>query len=196
MTFSDAIKVGLAVVASLGGGGAIVLGLSRYLGQIWIDRLKGQLDERLRRLDSDLKQRNFLLQRFAEYELEGLVECWRAARACVPLINATRPLDSGTDKDVLAKRTKALSDGHNALLATTIKHEPFLPVDIIATLDAISTTLRFELSQINRGTPFVTDADRDWWDEGKKNRDKVEELSAVLLRQVRERARTLRAEQE
>jgi hypothetical protein len=96
MTFGDVAKVGAAVIISLGGGGAIVFGLSGFLGKVWVDRLKGDIDARLQRLDSALKHRNFLLQRFAEYELEGIVECWRSARACVPLINATRPEDSGT----------------------------------------------------------------------------------------------------
>ena len=95
MSFEDVAKVGAAVIISLGGGGAIVFGLSGFLGKAWVDRLKAT--SMLACIGSTaLKQHSFLLQRFAEYELEGIVECWRAARACVPLINATRPIDSGT----------------------------------------------------------------------------------------------------
>jgi hypothetical protein len=38
MTFADVAKITLTVVASLGGGGAIVFGLSGFLGKIWADR--------------------------------------------------------------------------------------------------------------------------------------------------------------
>jgi hypothetical protein len=38
MSFGDALEVGAAVVASLGGGGVIVLSLSGYLGKLWAER--------------------------------------------------------------------------------------------------------------------------------------------------------------
>ncbi len=192
MTFADVVKVGAAVIVSLGGGGAIVFGLSGFLGKVWVDRLKGDIDARLHRLDSALKHHNFLLQRFSEYELEGIVECWRAARACLPLMNATRPIDSGTDEHVLAANAKALSDAHNVLIAVAAKHEPFLPADVVATLDAIANTVRLELSNIQHHQPFVG----DWWEAGERNAREVERLCAVLLKQVKERSTELRSEQE
>ena len=39
MNPSDLGKIALTVLASLGGGGAIVLGMSNWLGKIWADRL-------------------------------------------------------------------------------------------------------------------------------------------------------------
>jgi hypothetical protein len=101
MNWVDALQVSTLVIVSLGGGGAIVFGLSRFLGDKWLQDWKGEIDARLQRLDAALEHRNFLLQRQAEFELEALTECWRAARACLPLINATRPVDSGTDVEVL-----------------------------------------------------------------------------------------------
>ena len=38
MSFGDALELGTAIVASLGGGGALVFSLSGYLGKIWADR--------------------------------------------------------------------------------------------------------------------------------------------------------------
>ena len=38
MTFTEIAELAAAVIASIGGGGAIVLGLSGYLGRIWADR--------------------------------------------------------------------------------------------------------------------------------------------------------------
>src|SRR5947209_19434584 len=117
MDWRDVLNVALVVIGSLGGGGLIVFGLSGFLGRIWIDRLRGDIDAKLHRLDALLEHGNFLLQRFAEFELEALTECWRAARACLPLLNATRPYDSGTNEDVLVANAKLLGDAHNVLLA-------------------------------------------------------------------------------
>lgn len=116
MEWVDALKVGAVVIASLRGGGGIVLGLSRFLGDKWLQDWKGDIDARLQRLDAALKHRNYLLQRLAEYELEAITDCWRAARACLPVLNATRPLDSGTDEAVLTANATNLSEAHNSLI--------------------------------------------------------------------------------
>src|SRR5882672_1086527 len=140
MGWIDALKIGAVVIGSLGGGGAIVFGLSGFLGQVWMQRLKGEIDARLQRLDAALTHQNFLLQRFAELELEAIAECWRAARACLPLINATRPLDSGIGESaeaILLSNTKLLTDAHNVLITASGRHEPFLPTRIVELLDNI-----------------------------------------------------------
>jgi hypothetical protein len=38
VNLKDAVEIGAAVIASLGGGGAIVFGLSTFLGKLWADR--------------------------------------------------------------------------------------------------------------------------------------------------------------
>ena len=38
MNWTFAFHLGTAIIASLGGGGAIVFGLSNYLGKLWADR--------------------------------------------------------------------------------------------------------------------------------------------------------------
>jgi hypothetical protein len=88
---------------------------------------QGRIDAGLRRLDAALTHRSFLLQRFAEIELEGLRACWHAAQACHPLLNSTRVDDSGSDQEKLKNRRSALVDAHNGLVNTIGLHEPFLP---------------------------------------------------------------------
>jgi hypothetical protein len=51
MNISDLAKIVVSVLVSLGGGGAIVVGLSSWLGKIWAERLmererKGSLSVR------------------------------------------------------------------------------------------------------------------------------------------------------
>jgi hypothetical protein len=113
MTWQEAWQVGLVVVASLGGGGVIVAGLSNWLGRVWADRIvekqrleserelasqRGRIDQALARLDAALEHRNLVLQRLADIELQGLRECWQRARECHVHVNGLRPVDSGTDE--------------------------------------------------------------------------------------------------
>jgi hypothetical protein len=131
-----------------------------------------------------------VLQRFAEFELEAVTECWRAARECLPLINATRPYDSGTDEDVLQINTANLSNAHNKLIDAIGRHEIFLPAPIVETLDGIGRVIRMELSNIRHAEHF----EGTWWEDGEKNRDELKTLCNTLLKQVKSRAGELHAE--
>jgi hypothetical protein len=190
MTWVEALQVGTVVVASLGGGGTIVLGLSGFLGRIWAERFKGEIEAGLRQLDAALRHHTFLQQRFADLELEAIAQCWRAARACLPLINATRPHDSGTDREVLQANVNRLSDAHNALIEAVGRHEPFLPAAMVETLDAIGRVLRSELSHIRYHPAF----EGNWWEDGELKRREFAEHCDALLVQVRTRTAELRAE--
>jgi hypothetical protein len=190
MEWVDALKVSTLILASLGGGGGIVLGFSRFLGDKWLQAWKGDINARLQRLDAALKHRNYLLQRLAEFELEAITECWRAARACLPLINATRPYDSGTDEHVLLVHFANLSEGHNKLIEVIGQHEMFLSSALVDTLDAIGRVIRAELSNIRNDEHFKG----SWWKDGEKNRGDFKQLCDSLLNQVRGRAGELRAE--
>ncbi|WP_229620747.1 hypothetical protein [Vibrio parahaemolyticus] len=54
------IKIGVTIIAALGGSGAIILGLSNYLGKIWANRLmvkeKAEHDRELEKLRTELHQ--------------------------------------------------------------------------------------------------------------------------------------------
>lgn len=188
MTWTEALQVGTVVVGALGGGGAIVFAFSGFLGKIWLDRLKGEIDARLRRLDAVLEHGNFLLRRFAEFELEAITECWRTARACVPLLNAIRPLDSGTDEGVLTDNARRLGDAHNALVEALGRHEPFLPADMAERLETIRRVVALELSHVRHHERFTS----RWWDQGAINQRELQTLMHALLLRVQERVAHLR----
>ena len=190
MTWEDALKIGTIVVGSLGGGGAIVLAFSRVLGERWLQTLKGDIDAKLQRLDAELQHRNFVRQRFAEFELVAATECWRAARACLPLINANRPHDSGTDEAVLNDNAKRLADAHNSLLEVQGRHELFLDQALIDALDGLGKTIRLELAHIRHNERFKG----SWWTDGEANREAFKGTCDELLHLVRSRVTQLRAE--
>lgn len=190
MEWVDTLKIATIVLAGLGGGGGIVLGFSRFLGDTWLQTWKGDIDARLQRLDAALKHHNYLLQRLAEFELEAITECWRTARACLPLINATRPPDSGTDETILQANFTNLSEAHNKLIEVVGRHEMFLSKTVVDTLDAIGRVIRMELSNIQYHKHF----EGSWWEEGEKNRSEFKQLCDSLLTQIRDRAGELRVE--
>jgi hypothetical protein len=190
MSWQEAGQVGAVIVAALGGGGAIVLGLSKFVGDIWIERFKVDFEAKIKRLESRLEHGNFLLQRFAEYEFQALTECWRAAKACEPLLNAMRPDDA--DKAALPANAKALSIAHDRLLRVTGRHAPFLPQVSSRALDSMTRILRLEISNYQTDKDFVLDLK----DKGLKNRSEFEALVNVLLAEVQQRVSELRNEAE
>jgi FMN phosphatase YigB (HAD superfamily) len=62
MTLQEVLTIGAVVVASLGGGGLIVLGLSSFLGKVWADRLmeseRARHNQELERLRATLSAEN------------------------------------------------------------------------------------------------------------------------------------------
>ena len=69
MNWIDALKIGSAVVTSLGGGGLIVFGLSSWLGKVWANRLM-ESERQVHAIELE-KLRNFL-QQSTETELKSL----------------------------------------------------------------------------------------------------------------------------
>ncbi|WP_376890733.1 hypothetical protein, partial [Aeromonas veronii] len=61
---SEYLSIGATIIASLGGSGAIILGLSNYLGKVWAERLmvteKGNHEQKLERLRVQLQKENQL----------------------------------------------------------------------------------------------------------------------------------------
>ena len=214
MSWWDALKVGLVILGSVGSGGAIVVSLANVIGRRWADRaaenqrlrseaslealrlrseetlatLRGDVEGGLRRLDAALGHRSYLLQRFAEMELEGLRECWTKARACLPAINAPRAINSGKDLDELRVRVEFLRTAHNELLETMSKHEPFLPESVVTLLEQVRQKANLELIQIGSRKPFEGGGPGiDWWDQGRKNQEAVSQLTDALKLVVKAR---------
>lgn len=188
MTWTDAYQIAAAVLTGLGGGGAIVFGLSSYLGRVWADRQQGEIDARLKRLESALTHKNFIQQRFAELELDAITTCWRTSRQLLPLHYAVRAADSGTDETSLQERARALAESHDEALASLQQHEPFLPQEIADTMDEVLTIVRAELSDIQHHEHFVG----PWWDEGQRHHEAVGALTNRMLEQVKTRTSALR----
>jgi hypothetical protein len=92
MNQAEIWQVAAAVIAALGGSGAIILGLSSYLGKRWADRalekqkqeyaqlniaFNSQLDIATRRLQIELDAQGLFQKLRIESELERIKELWR-----------------------------------------------------------------------------------------------------------------------
>jgi hypothetical protein len=96
MNTKEVWEVALAVIASLGGGGLIVFGLSGYLGKLWADRalekqkheyaklniaFTQQLDLATRRIQVELDALGHLHKLAIESEFEKIRELWKKIAA-------------------------------------------------------------------------------------------------------------------
>jgi hypothetical protein len=96
MTPKEILEVALAVVGSLGSGGAIVFGLSSYLGKVWADRglekqkqeyaqlniaFNNQLGIATRRLQIELDAVGHLRKLTIESEFQKLNALWKSLAA-------------------------------------------------------------------------------------------------------------------
>jgi hypothetical protein len=92
MTAKDTFEVAAAVIASLGGGGAVVYAMSGFLGKLWADRalekqkqdyaqlniaFNHQLELATRRVQIELDTLGHLHKLRTETELEKIRELWR-----------------------------------------------------------------------------------------------------------------------
>jgi hypothetical protein len=92
MHISDVLEIAAAIIASLGGGGAIVWGFSGYLGKIWADRglerqkheysqlniaFQSQLDVASRRLQIELDALGLVHKLRTQEEFNRLAGLWK-----------------------------------------------------------------------------------------------------------------------
>jgi hypothetical protein len=190
------------VVASVGGIGIIIGAVAKFFGDALANRIaakyeretdamitemRGRLDDGLSRLNAALQHQNFVLQRLAEIELNGIHSCWRAASSGQHLVNGVRPVDCGTDAEALRVRIKQLAAAHNTLLALIGKYDPFLDQDVRTILHEIARVLRLEISQASREA-FTS----RWWDQGEENRAALETQVTGLRAAVQLRIAALR----
>jgi hypothetical protein len=72
MTPTDAIEVAASVIAGLGGGGAIVFGLSGYLGKVWAERGLAEQRQKYAQLNVEFSHQLDLASRRVQMELDTL----------------------------------------------------------------------------------------------------------------------------
>jgi len=103
MTMSDVFEIGAAVLLSLGGAGAVLFGLSSWLGKVWASRIleaeKAQYGQDLESFKSDLSkeaERHRIRLKKSEFIFEKEFE---AASKLVALIRDINPKMTNPEMD-------------------------------------------------------------------------------------------------
>jgi len=132
MHFTDLAEIVASVLVSLGGGGAIVLGLSNWLGKIWADRL---MEKEKVRYQKELE--NFKAQLNRENDRTGQTLREKLAlykEAIPPLVDFIMPLFNATPNDNMKMQ---LIEFEKQRLATTALLGMFAPVPVFEAYNEI-----------------------------------------------------------
>ena len=205
MTITDAWRVALAVLASLGGGSLIVAALSSWLGKVWADRLmqrdRAKHSEELEKLRSSLEQSQRLLQgeiektlfvtkTHFETEFQIIREIWQEVSVVRGLMSQLRPKFGivdvrQTQEERLVECLEAYFPAVQKLIQTVDRNSPFYPQEMYETLDQLVRVALREQHDIEVSSEDALSlAGRN---RGKENFDQYLALAAKLSSQLRDR---------
>ncbi len=204
MRVADAWSVALAVLASLGGGGVIVLMLSSWLGKVWanrilekdrakfateIERLKGDLERQHRLLQGEIEKTIFVTRVHFETEFRALAEIWRhAARVRATMSNLRPSFDwlgpNETKQERLSQRLKDFDGALGGLVDSVDQQSPFYPEEIYAALEKLILNAKREGS--DAALPFEA-FEPGWYMRGKTNFTEFCVMAEEVSRLIRER---------
>jgi len=172
-----------AVVASLGGGGLIVIGLSTWLGRVWAERilsadrakyareiaeLQGSLERTTRLLQGEIEKTIFVSKTHFETEFQILREIWEKVARVRSRMAQLRPVVSIRDArmtpdEILNQHFNEFVPTVADLVGSVDRNSPFYPAEIFASLDQL-----IHVAQRERDDIAVSDAVESLSSEGRQ----------------------------
>ncbi len=212
MNWSAWLKVGEVIFGGAVGGSAAVVGLSRWLGDVWlarfvererakyqreIEELKAHFAQEIERYRAKLDRSIFVTRAHFETELaaykkvfEGLGEVRLAISGTRPMMGVS-PQDESRENKLtrLAERLTALIEAHDKTVKIIEHLSPFYPRDIYLKLGECLTAARGEILDIQTGgDETFTFA---WYEEGQKRLDVFFPAYNAVTEAIRHRISTL-----
>jgi hypothetical protein len=144
MTLNEVWQITAAVLAALGGGGAIVFALSSFLGKVWanrilehdrvkyqteLERLKNQMEQASQKLQGDIEKTLVVHRMHFEAEFRALSEVWKQLselRTALSAFSSLGDLPEPTRDDLREKLLAAVSRA----VRVVDEHRPFLTEDV------------------------------------------------------------------
>jgi hypothetical protein len=212
MDWSALLKAGEIILGGAVGGIASVLGLSRWLGAVWLARivekekakygreiedLKASYAQELARYRAQLDRSVFVTRAHFEAELAAYKQVFEGLGEVKLAISGTRPkMGVSPEGDSKEDRLRRLAERLNLLIAAhdktvkTIEHlSPFYPQDIYLKLGECLTAARGEILDIRTGGNETFSL--AWYEEGQKRLDVFFPAYNAVTEAIRHRISTL-----
>jgi len=156
-SWTDIVKIVAGVIAALGGGGAIVAGLSSWLGKVWADRLMvketAKFREDLERLTKQLERKNYVSKVRFDAEFAIYQEL---SKVFFDVVVAQNDLftyyqfdvslpDKTAQQELCKKRYEAARIAYNSAIASLHKNSPFIDKDFFERFNDILRDIKRQL---------------------------------------------------
>jgi hypothetical protein len=181
MSGYDVLKVVLGVIASLGGGGAIVLGLSGWLGKVWAERLmekerhehaqalesdrakyakelealKAKYEQTHRRLQNELDKTIYGHQLKTQTEFNALMELWKKVPPLESALHWARMASVLSGADAASLRMDQLTEATKNLQSLLSDFGPFVDARIYENLKKMISIANEEYFEIRKAEDGV-----------------------------------------
>jgi hypothetical protein len=185
MNFNEIAVTSFSVLASVGIGSGIVLGLSRWLGKVWANRileqdrdrysrelesLKAQFEGTNRNRQAQLDKRIHVSRVQFETEFQALREVWKCISEVRSRMSSVRPFGSiaGRDDDPIKNfhdDASRFSTALASLVSAADSLSPFYSQEIFQGVDQAIRVAKEEDVQIRVYEPFKN----DWYERGVEN---------------------------
>ncbi len=207
MPVNEVLQVGATILVSVGGAGAIVLGLSNWLGKVWADRmmtrerakferelaelsvgLQKAYAEEIEHLRSKLLRATHVHRVQFEKEFEAYRDIWGhlvevriAVLSLRPVLDHVDPSEPEAERQV--RRLKAFGEAFDPFSQAMEKNRPFYD-------HLVWTELRSLLSMFHGEAVDYQYKERkhsEYWREATKNREAISEQIDRVCEAIRER---------
>ena len=198
MDVSSAFHVAFAVLASIGGGGLLVLALSSWLGKVWANRIlesdRRRYNEELERLRGELDKVIYVHRVQFETEFRALSDIWAKLSKLRSAMGGLRPTMDVADEDPeerFKRRLRRFEEAFNAFVRGVDDQSPFYPEEIFQELSAALQIARRESISVSVDKPEQNMA---WFKEGAANYGALVEAANKVSSLIRKRLHDLRVQ--
>lgn len=211
MDIQDVLMVSATLVGSLGGGGAIVVGFSSWLGKVWASRLmegerarherdlaqlraevRSKYEKQLELIKSELGKSVYVHRVQFETEFTAYREIWKKLVEVKKAVLSLRPvwdsIDPNEDEESRKRRRlEAFDCAFNPFFQTIDENRPFYPQEVWKELKELATLMHHEAI----GYQHNTSAKVEYWKEAMENSSKIMAKIDVVENAIRHRLASL-----
>ena len=204
MSLKEALETAGSVLVSLGGGGAIVLALSGWLGKVWAERflekdraahaakielLKNDLDRTTRQYQAEIEKTLFVTKTHFESEFAILREIWqRVSEVRVSMLRLRPskgfPNEPHEQVQYMQQNYPIFSNDLEALLHAVDHNSPFYPQEIFTLLDELIVLAQIERDDVQGGADVFTPV---WFHRAAANHAKYLKMAQKISVAIRDR---------